>query len=81
MTEDELLRLSFAQIERLFEGYSKKDEEQWLKFRQIAYEVWRKGAKFPPGIDTYMPIGQSKPKEMTEAELDEIWRRYGKLKN
>lgn len=52
-----------------------------MKTRHIAYEVWRKGAKHPPDIDVYMPIGIEKPKEMTVEELDEIWRKYGKLMN
>jgi hypothetical protein len=79
VTEDELLRLSFAQIHRLFEGYKLKDEAEWRKFRLIAYETWRKGARNAPEIDTYMPLGEIEGKEVTKEELDEIWHKYGKL--
>lgn len=81
MTEEELLRLSFAQIYRLFEGYRIKEENEWKRARLVAYETWRKGAKTAPDINTYMPIGASRTKEMTVEELDDIWQKYGKLKS
>jgi hypothetical protein len=45
----------------------------------MAYETWRKGAKNTPGIDAYMPIGKEEAKELTKEELDDIWKKYGKL--
>jgi len=55
------------------------EESQWRKARLIAYEVARKGAKYPPTIDTWMPIGdETNINERTEDELDEIWNIYGK---
>jgi len=80
VNEDELLRLSFIQVYRLFEAYRLKDEERLRKFRLVAYEIWRKGAKYDPGIDMYMPIGKIESTEMTKEELDRIWSKYGKLK-
>lgn len=79
MTEDELLRLSFVQINRLFEAYRLKDNEWWEKFRLVAYETWRKGARNAPEINAYMPIDKDGKSEMTKEELDEIWKKYGKL--
>jgi len=73
------LRLSFRQIGRVFEAYTLNDEAWLKKFRLIAYETWRKGGKNVPSIESYMPIGREKGREMTEAELDEIWLKYGKL--
>jgi len=55
------------------------DQDQWRKVRAISYEVWRKGTKNPPPIETYWPIGLDiKSHEKTTEELDEIWRKYGK---
>ena len=45
----------------------------------VAYETWRKGAKNAVSIESYMPIGSEKGRDMTEAELDQIWLEYGKL--
>ena len=75
-----MLRLSFAQIGRLFEGYLLRQEDEWRKFRLVAYETWRHGAKNAPGIEAYMPIGkEDKKPEVSKAELDEVWKKYGKL--
>lgn len=79
--EEELLRLSFAQIERLFEAYNNREKNAWRRTRLIAYEIWRKYAKNAPDIDAYMPLEEKERKELTEEELKEIWRKYGKLKN
>lgn len=52
------------------------------KFRIVGYEVWRKGAKNPPEIDTYMPIGKIESKELTEDQLRQMrddWERHKKL--
>lgn len=62
----------------MFEAYNQNDEAWLRKFRIIAYEVWRKGAKHPPGIDSYMPIGKIDTQEKTVEELDDIWEKYGK---
>ena len=45
----------------------------------IAYETWRKGGKNAPGIESYMPIGSEESKELSKEELDEIWKKYGKM--
>jgi len=74
------LRLSFAQIYRLMLSLRLEDENQWRKFRKVAFEIWRKGSKTHVEEDQYMPIGEIKGKEMTKEELDDIWREYGKRK-
>jgi hypothetical protein len=66
-------------VHRLLEAERLKDEDEWRRARQIAYEVWRKGGKNAPAIDTYMPIGIV-IREMTKEELDDVWEEYGKLK-
>lgn len=71
--------MSFAQIHRVFEAYKLNDEEWLRKFRLIAFEVWRKGAKNAPEIDVYMPVGKVKEYAMTEEDLDDVWKKYGKL--
>jgi hypothetical protein len=76
------LRLSFAQIHRLFEGYKLRDDEWWRKFRLVAYEIWRKRTKNAPGIDIYMPIGKEDGKVLTEEEVSEMqedWNKHKKL--
>jgi len=55
-----------------------EDESQWRKFRKVAFEIWRKGTKTHADEDQYMQIGEIESNEMTEEELDEIWRKYGK---
>jgi hypothetical protein len=59
------------------------EEGEWKRTRLIAYEVWRKGGKNPSPIESYLPIGGTEIKrtEKTKDELDEIWEKYGKLKN
>lgn len=82
MKEDDLLRLSFAQIGRLFEAYRIGEENAWRKFRLVAYESWRKGAKNAPGIDTYMPIGRLEEREVSDddvAKMRENWEKHKKL--
>ena len=80
MSEEELLRLSFAQIYRVMKALRITDTEQWRKVRRIAYEVWRKDAKNPAPESHYMPIGVEEGKDKTQEELDEIWRKHGKLR-
>jgi len=80
LTEDELLGLSFAQLGRAFEAYRVKEEISWMKFRHIAYETWRKGAKNAPGIDTYMPIGEVKKLGDEDLkQMQEDWDKHKKL--
>lgn len=74
--------MSFAEIHRVMKALVIDDESEWRKFRRIAFEVWRKDTKSHHTEQMYMPIGDdNKGKEMTEQELDEIWAKYGKLKN
>ena len=72
--------MSFSQIHRLLTAKKLNDEEDWRKSRLIAYETWRKGGRNAPDINSYMPIGEIAEQEMTEEELDEIWKKYGKLR-
>ena len=63
----------------MFEAFKLNDEVWLRRFRLIAYETWRKGAKNAVSMESYMPIGKEKGRDMTEAELDEVWLKYGKL--
>ena len=73
------MRLSFAQIGRVFEAYRINDNNQWEKTRQIAYEVWRHGAKNAPTIETYMPLGDEKS-GLTEEEISKLHEDREKYK-
>lgn len=66
-------------MHRLFEAYRIKEEDTWRKFRLIAFETWRKGSKTNTSIEAYFPIGINKV-EMTEDDLNEAWKKYGKRK-
>lgn len=69
------------QIHRIMQSLKVTDENEWLKTRVIAYEVARKGAKNPPMIEQWMPIGDElNINNLTEEELDDIWRKFGKRK-
>jgi len=68
-----------AEIHRLMTAIRNTDENNWKMVRLIAYETWRKGAKNVPSIESYMPIGDEITRnEMTEEELDKVWKKYGK---
>lgn len=76
------MRLSFAQLERVFKAYTIREEISWKKVRHIAYETWRKGSKNAPGIDTYMPIGRVEEKKLTDEEqkrMRDDWEKHKKL--
>lgn len=77
--EIELLRMSWKEMGRMFEGYSNKVREQRELTRRIAYEIWRKSTKNPPDIDSYWNLDGVEVHEMTEQQLDEIWNKHGKL--
>ena len=76
-----MLRMSFAQLDRAFEGHRIREEESWRKFRLVAWEIAFKNVKHRRTQNQYFPIGKVESKAPpTQEELDEIWRKYGKLK-
>lgn len=66
-------------MSRMFKAKSNNDKERRELTRRIAYEIWRKGAKNVPDIDSYWNLSGVDIHEMTEQQLDEIWIKHGKL--
>ncbi len=73
--------MSFSEIHRAFLGARYKNEDQWRRARLIGWEIAYKNVKNRKSLQEYMQIGDDEPTHtpMTQEELDEIWRKYGKI--
>lgn len=71
-----------AQIGRMFEGVKHRNEDKWRRTRLIAWEVNKQYHKHPPDLEQYLRIGEVKDTtRATQEELNEIWRKYGKIQS
>jgi hypothetical protein len=81
INERDFLRLSFAQVHRVFSGEKQRSEERAVLTREISwwlYAVNTKGIPQPKNI--WWPIGDGgKTKAPTPEETEDVYRKYGKL--
>jgi len=80
VSEDELLKLPFEQIGRMFEGLHKRKEERTFLTREIGWLIHAYHDKSPKPKNIWWPIGETESTEPTKEYLDQVWKEHGKLK-